>query len=527
MHVQVLRPVSAASKVKVMVTSGNLKLPFGGRARPVTTYRLQRDAGAHLRQARATTSRSARPAASAPSIRTARSSRCSATCRARRSAGITGAGKDMDGDVFTRQGAREPRAAHADDHRHRARRAALLPMKWAVALIAFLVLVAPARGELIVQGSDLAAPANTFNSHPRDWAAWPLAYESQPGVAATVQKQGEVAVARLKGMILPSTSGQALPPVVMHVVVMRPQPDGSAKLIVSTEDLPLPTTGDPQQINEHNLQALNARICVIPGDYVALATSGGYGAPGLPGRRPVPDVLAAAELFTPALRAGGGRRHLPGRRLEAGVMQRGSELLMQVVIGTREHARYTCRTPAEQAEGLPNPGEGTPPPGKPTPARNAVRHRCRGADQGLEGAPEQGDDHAALRRSGRLCREARAVEPRHHLRHGALPARRGRDGDRQGEDEQGREAEDEAGARQVQRAGADAVRDQGRQDGQHRLQVQEGLTRRAPSGSWAPLTSFSFAGFCRRLMRPSRLRAVRWSSVSQAAAIATGSRLRV
>jgi len=252
-----------------------------------------------------------------------------------------------------------------------------------IACLFALLLVAPARAEVIVMGSDLKAPADLSSSHPRDWAAWPTAYQSQPAVATTVTKQGEVAIAQLKGRIIQSSlSPDRIPPVVMHVVVMRPQPDGRAQLVVSTEDLPLPLTGDPQQVNTHDLQAgeRSPRICVQPGDYVALATSGGFGNQpegGFPegayadgvrfqmfSRQPVSSI----SLFEqPA-----GNDTFQVGNVERGASQPAQELLMQVVIGTREHARFFCRTKAEQAENIPNPTSTlnpapTPPP-KPPPS---------------------------------------------------------------------------------------------------------------------------------------------------------------
>ena len=63
-----------------------------------------------------------------------------------------------------------------------------------------------------------------------------------------------------------------------NVAFVRPQPDGRDRLIVATENLPAALRRRPEnRINDFNLQALPARICVQPGDHIALATSGGFG----------------------------------------------------------------------------------------------------------------------------------------------------------------------------------------------------------------------------------------------------------
>lgn len=237
-------------------------------------------------------------------------------------------------------------------------------------LVPFLLAAgaAPARAGFVTIGSDLSAPATIAQSNPRDWAAWPTAFATG-GVATRVPVQGEVALAKLKGRIVQDLrSPDQIPDVVMHVVVLRPQPEGRVKLIVSTEDLPLPTSGDPQQVTMHNLLRREARICVEPGDYVSLATSGGFRQAKYNFPTGAYDDGVAFQMF--------GR--VPGSALslfeepaglgsfqvgdvEPGVPVQGIELLMQSVIGTGPDARYFCRTKAEQGMNFPTPnGDNVP-----------------------------------------------------------------------------------------------------------------------------------------------------------------------
>jgi hypothetical protein len=235
----------------------------------------------------------------------------------------------------------------------------------ALPLLAAALAPAAAHADKITLGSSLVPDANIAESHPRDWAAYPTA-ESDGGAFA-VTAAGEVAFAQIKGSIVQPRPGYPDPIVVMHVVVVRPQPDGRDQLIVSTDNLTLPVGGDPNRISDYRLQDFPARICVQPGDHIALATSGGFGN-HFPQYGGFPDDSygngAQFQMFSRQLGsaisrfqqpAGDDTWQVPDNEFFTAVA--GEELLMRVTVGTGPDARYSCRTPDEQKQGWPNPGE--------------------------------------------------------------------------------------------------------------------------------------------------------------------------
>jgi hypothetical protein len=241
----------------------------------------------------------------------------------------------------------------------------------AAALFACLATAAPASAGSVTIGNDLTAQATQQHSHPRDWAAWPN--DSATGNAIVAPVQGEVSMAQFKGTILKPDNDAAYngkyPDFVFHVVVLRPQPDGTLKLMVSTQNLPFPFGGDDQRITTFSLQQYDAKICVVPGDIVGLATSGGFGHSVDGGT--FPDEFYAdgypVKMFS-ASRTGsyGLFEQAPGTdTFQVGddvrsTTVRTQELLMRATISTARDARWWCRTKEEQAANLPAPGEPDP-----------------------------------------------------------------------------------------------------------------------------------------------------------------------
>ena len=227
-----------------------------------------------------------------------------------------------------------------------------------IAAAALLGAAAPAEAGTVTIGSDLSAAASIAESHPRDWAAWPTAIASGGGITSPVT--GEVKIAQFKGTVLKNDNytRDSRPHFVFHVVVLRPQPDGTNKLVVSTEDLPFPYGGDDQQISTFDLQQYPARICVQPGDRVALATSGGFGNT-TPQYGGWPDNFYEngypVKMFASVSGSGVGLFEQPpgddtfqvGDNV-TGSAQAGRELLMRVTIGTGDDARFFCRSAEEQ-----------------------------------------------------------------------------------------------------------------------------------------------------------------------------------
>ena len=235
-----------------------------------------------------------------------------------------------------------------------------------VPVLAAAVLAAtatPAHAGVVTIGSDLSAEASIAQSHPRDWAAWPTALAGG-GVVSPVQ--GEVKIAQFKGTVLKPDDDAAYngryPDFHFMVVVLRPQPGGGEKLMVATQPLAFPFGGDRQQITTFDLQQYDARICVQPGDHVALATSGGFGdaSPfggsfpdgfyndGYPVRMFARVPGSTTDVFEQAAPNGDQGNGFQVGDVESGTPRPDQELLMRATIGTGDDARHFCRSAEEQ-----------------------------------------------------------------------------------------------------------------------------------------------------------------------------------
>lgn len=241
-------------------------------------------------------------------------------------------------------------------------------------LLAATAAQAPAASVTI--GPDLATapPASITVSDPNDWGAWNTTLPSPGLVQSPVQ--GEVNVVKLKGQINPSTATDRAPDVVMHAQVLRPNADGSVTVPGggTSRDLPLPFGGDPQRINTYMRSEIDmpdgadgkggSRLCIRKGDYIALATSGGYGPGTYPSGAEFQMFGQAAGSAADVFLSGKAFGNADGTTF-TGTRADGTVLLLQAVIGTGPDARYTCQTPEEQQGGT-TPGPGTPAVGKLT-----------------------------------------------------------------------------------------------------------------------------------------------------------------
>jgi hypothetical protein len=242
--------------------------------------------------------------------------------------------------------------------------------RWLLVPLTLLVCAAPARADHVTIGSDLTPAATLTQSHQRDWAAWPTAVSGGGGIVAPVQ--GEVSMVQVKGTVLKPDNDAAYngkyPGFVFHVVVLRPQSDGTDKLMLSSADQPYPFGGDDQQITTFSLQgpspSQQARMCVVPGDIVAIATSGGFGNHtaqfgGFPddfyaNGYPVKMFARVPGMGYKIFKQPAGSETFQVGHSVTGEQQSDQELLMRATIGTGADARYFCRTPAEQGSGSGN-----------------------------------------------------------------------------------------------------------------------------------------------------------------------------
>jgi hypothetical protein len=218
-------------------------------------------------------------------------------------------------------------------------------VRWGVllGLLATAGVPAAAHAERYTIGSDLSAAATLSNPHPVDTAFWPTSLAS--GAQFTSPVKGQAIIVRLKGSIAPVPGG-AKPFDLIHFQTLRPQSDGSMKVIVSSEDdYHLPVGGDPNQVNTWT----SSFLCVEKGDVIAFANSGGYDFNGYPNGvtyqvfGSVPGSSVA--FFT------GEHQDLNGDVFRCTSIP-GQELLMQVVVGTGGDARPFCGGTSTH----PNPG---------------------------------------------------------------------------------------------------------------------------------------------------------------------------
>lgn len=214
-------------------------------------------------------------------------------------------------------------------------------------------------------GSDLKADATLFANNGEDWAAWNTAIGT-PGALAQSPVQGEINSVRLKGFMRLEGRAQKPPDVLMHVIVLRPQGDGTVALAGQKDgtgvsaNLDLPLVQDPTHITSYDREQLSGtgRLCVQKGDYIALAPTGGFG--GNAAENPEQIYVYGAQFQVFARSPGSSSDYFERHgafdfSAFRGKANDGQELLMNATIGTRENARYTCRTAAEQRENLDKP----------------------------------------------------------------------------------------------------------------------------------------------------------------------------
>jgi hypothetical protein len=206
-----------------------------------------------------------------------------------------------------------------------------------LALPAVLAAAAPAHAGTVTIGSDLRAEATRVESAPVDSAYWNTRLASGRRVRSPAR--GELSVVRLKGRIKRPSPSAEPPDVVLHVQVLRPVGDGRVEVMVTSGDLRLPFGGDRDRITTYRLQRMPARMCVRRGDYVALSTSGGFGA-DYPDGAPF-EMFGAVPGSAYAAFTGAGR-DMDGDVLR-GRPRNDRELLMQTKIATGADARPTCR----------------------------------------------------------------------------------------------------------------------------------------------------------------------------------------
>jgi hypothetical protein len=254
---------------------------------------------------------------------------------------------------------------------------------------------APAQADLIDLGPDLTqtGPSTVTFNDPNDVLWW----AGTPGVE--VPAQGEIRAIKIKGGTQQTAEQRARATAfdpnydITHWLVLRPQPDGSLKVVSSSEDVRLPIVGmngvTDQTITTIRQPQDNYRVCALPGDRVALASVGGYvptndaaGRPVAGFERGLPyQVFARTPQSSVNEFLGGGM--IPLDSTVRGTELQGAQLNMQAVLGTGTDSRATCNpagTPSTPGGGGGGGGPTTPAVKVPM-ASPLMRKRTLGKDR--------------------------------------------------------------------------------------------------------------------------------------------------
>ena len=231
----------------------------------------------------------------------------------------------------------------------------------APAVLAALVLAAPASAATITLGSDLTAPATIVDAHAADSAFWNT---TVAGAGVTVPEDGQVIKVTVKGSAL-KEQGAADPATMVHFQSLHPAAANGARQVFLTSAaayMPIDNPGAVSSFEPENL-------CVRAGGAVAFNTIGGFRwggsltAPldeahyhnGTPWQ-----IFAAARTSATAwyskdngtkngdtLTPAGGTDPREGH----GTVEQGKELLMQVVVATGQDRSEPCGGPRRHADG--------------------------------------------------------------------------------------------------------------------------------------------------------------------------------
>lgn len=197
-----------------------------------------------------------------------------------------------------------------------------------LALVVTFALAGPAQAGYVTIGSSLKAKASRRQATPVDAVYWNTKLASGRRVRSPVR--GQVVRMRLKGRVVPQG---ARPNVVMNLQTLRPNGTAVPDPVLTAGPFDFPYGGRRNRITTYDVAPRG--MCVEKGQYLGLATSGGFG----------PDYPNGAEFAMFAARKGSvfGQYTTPQPDNAYGFREhRGGELLMQIRIATGKRAGF-CR----------------------------------------------------------------------------------------------------------------------------------------------------------------------------------------
>jgi hypothetical protein len=204
-----------------------------------------------------------------------------------------------------------------------------------VALALLLAAPAAARASVQVYGSDLSAPANTIEAHGADSAFWNVSLAN--GSPTRAPADGQVTSVRVKGTVLADPTGRRKPTTMIHFQTLRPMPDGSMFVWISSGAFFVPLGGNPQQISTY--RPIN--MCIHKGDYLDFNDIGGNewywgNYSGMPFQTFSRVPGSSVDFYTKNAGTNNGSRWKPMLTKPA------EELLMQMKLGSGPDATDIC-----------------------------------------------------------------------------------------------------------------------------------------------------------------------------------------
>lgn len=231
-----------------------------------------------------------------------------------------------------------------------------------VAACALALAPAAASAALITFGSDLAAPADTSIPRQADTIFFQTAFPD--GRGTTVPASGQITKVAIKGYApFAQVPGKPGGETMFHVQTLKPLPDGSYQVLVTSGDLFVPNVGGPETITTY----LPVNLCAAAGDVVVFNTIGGWDGTGDP-----PFGLGTPlQIFSRGVNATVAE-YTEDNGTNNGAIVRptpnpGNELLMQMTVGTGPDGTGLCPGGTFTGAPPPPPPPPAPPPGPPPP----------------------------------------------------------------------------------------------------------------------------------------------------------------
>jgi hypothetical protein len=208
------------------------------------------------------------------------------------------------------------------------------------AVVAFAAAAPAAQASVLTFGSELSAPANVTEARQADTAYWQTTFAN--GASPLAPVGGQITSVKLKGIALsdpkPGVSGGET---MWHLQALREQPDGTFKILRSSQPFEVPRTGDPQQISSYQPE----NFCVDKGDVLAFNTVGGWDgiATGGPYPNGTPLLIFSGVPGGSVSQFSGADQTNNGDQVRANHSRgNGQELLMQLTMGTAADSVFYC-----------------------------------------------------------------------------------------------------------------------------------------------------------------------------------------